>query len=191
MPVGSRFKMQSTRDLIVGSPGSKMSLFLRLYIYGIHGYFTEVMFTAAWEFVVKINWQLPGCTSVWSLLIYSISVYVIELMYLRMRDHVHVLIRAFVYLLWTYTWEFTTGYILSFFNACPWDYTSFDLNFVGLITMEYAPLWYVATLITEQVLIKNILCLHWCHSGELCHVNNNCKIEENGIKSDSNCKKKY
>lgn len=177
---GKSIKMVNAKDMIVGAPGEKMPIFLRLYIYGIHGYFTEIMFTAAWEFIVNINWKFPGCTSVWSLLIYSISVYVIELMYLRMRDRVHVLLRAFFYLMWSYTWEFSTGYVLSYFNACPWDYTAFDLNVVGLITLEYAPLWYFATLISEQVLIKNILSLHWCHSGESCHVNDQCVILTNG-----------
>lgn len=33
---------------------------LRLYIYALHGFFTEVLFTAAWDFVVKPDPKLHG-----------------------------------------------------------------------------------------------------------------------------------
>lgn len=138
-----------------------LSPIARLYIYGIHGYVAEVMFTAAWEFVVNSNWKFPGCTSVWCLFIYALCGFVIEQMYLRMEGNVHILIRGMVYVIWTYTWEFTTGYVLRYFNACPWDYTPFDFDVVGLITLEYAPLWYIGTLLQEQLLTKNILLLQW------------------------------
>ncbi|XP_076315507.1 transmembrane protein 229B-like [Tachypleus tridentatus] len=143
------------------SLGPCLSPVVRLYVYGIHGYFTEVMFTAAWEFIVNANWKFPGCTSVWSLFIYSFCGYAIEQMYLRLKDRVPILLRGLIYLIFTYSWEFSTGYILRYFNACPWDYTPFDFDVVGLITLEYAPLWYVATLIQEQLLTKNILLLQW------------------------------
>lgn len=151
----------STEMTVQTLVGQHLSPLLRLYIYGIHGYFTEVMFTAAWEFVVNLNWKFPGCTSVWSLFIYAVSLYVIELMYVRLRDRVPLLLRGLIYLVWTYSWEFSTGCILRYFNACPWDYTPFDWDVWGLITLEYAPLWYLATITTEQILIKNILCLRW------------------------------
>ena len=41
----------------------------KLHIYALHGYATEVMFTALWEFVVNLNWKFPGITSVWSVLL--------------------------------------------------------------------------------------------------------------------------
>lgn len=46
-----------------------------------------------------------------------------------------------MYLMITYFWEFTTGLILQQFDACPWDYTHYDYDFMGLITLEYAPGW--------------------------------------------------
>lgn len=157
-----------------GTP--RLSTFLRLYIYGIHGYVTEVMFTAVWEFVVNTNWKFPGCSSIWSLFIYATCGYGIERMYLRLEDRVHIVLRGLIYLVWTYSWEFSTGFVLSYFGACPWDYSLFNFNVVGLITLEYAPLWYVGTLIQEQWLTKNILRLHWldCHNPE-----------ENGRSSDN------
>lgn len=162
-----------------------LSPIVRLYIYGIHGYVTEVMFTAAWEFVVNTNWKFPGCTSVWSLFIYALCGFVIEQMYLRLERRMHILLRGIVYLLWTYLWEFTTGYVLRYFNACPWDYTPFDFDLVGLITLEYAPLWYAATLVQEQLLTKNILLLQWgttARSRDSCRGCNSFNKMSNGIR---------
>jgi hypothetical protein len=39
---------------------SNLAMWLRLYIYGLHGFFIEILFTAGWEFIVSGNWKLPG-----------------------------------------------------------------------------------------------------------------------------------
>ncbi|XP_032477639.1 LOW QUALITY PROTEIN: transmembrane protein 229B [Phocoena sinus] len=133
----------------------------RWYLYAIHGYFCEVMFTAAWEFVVNFNWKFPGVTSVWALFIYGTSILIVERMYLRLRGRCPLLVRCLIYTLWTYLWEFTTGFILRQFNACPWDYSQFDFDFMGLITLEYAVPWFCGALIMEQFIIRNTLRLRF------------------------------
>lgn len=138
-----------------------LSPFLRLYIYGIHGYFTEVMFTAIWEFVVNTNWKFPGCTSVWSLFIYSGCSFLIEKVFIALEHKVSIIFRGFIYLFLCYFWELVAGLVLRYFNACPWDYSEFRYNFLGLITLEYAPLWYIGVLVQEQLLSKNMLRLQW------------------------------
>ena len=126
----------------------------RFYIYAIHGYATEVMFTALWEFVVNFNMKLPGVTSVWSFPIYGISVLVVEQLYLCMEPRqVPLMLRCLVYTLWTYCWEFSTGLFLRQFDACPWDYTPFHGDFMGLVTLEYLPLWYLGAMFLETVII--------------------------------------
>ena len=142
-------------------PLMPLSPVYRIYIYGIHGYATEVMFTAVWEFVVNLNWKFPGNTSVWCLFIYGISSLILEKMYLALRDRVPLLVRALIYTVWTYCWEFSTGYVLKQFDACPWDYTPFEGDFMGLVTLEYAPLWFIGAIIAEQIVIKNTLKLYW------------------------------
>ena len=68
----------------------------------------------------------------------------------------------FAYMLvWIYLWEFSAGLLLRQFGACPWDYSPFDFDFFGLITLEYAPAWFIGAVLTEQVLIKNTLRLHF------------------------------
>ncbi|XP_059951943.1 transmembrane protein 229B isoform X1 [Mesoplodon densirostris] len=138
----------------------------RWYLYAIHGYFCEVMFTAAWEFVVNFNWKFPGVTSVWALFIYGTSILIVERMYLRLRGRCPLLVRCLIYTLWTYLWEFTTGFILRQFNACPWDYSQFDFDFMGLITLEYAVPWFCGALIMEQFIIRNTLRLRFDKNAE-------------------------
>ena len=138
-----------------------VSVWFRFYIYAIHGYFTEVMFTAAWEFVVNFNLKFPGVTSVWSLFIYGASTLVIEKLHDRLKDRCHIVFRVAIYIVWIYVWEFSTGLVLRQFNACPWDYSPFEWDFCGLITLEYAPAWAVGALLTEQVLIKHTCRLHF------------------------------
>ncbi len=138
-----------------------LSLLARFYIYAIHGYVTEVMFTAAWEFVVHLNWKFPGNSSVWAMLIYGTSTLVLEQMYLRLHHVVPLLGRGLLYTAWTYCWEFSTGYLLSQFGACPWDYSPFQLDFMGLVTLEYAPLWFVGGILAEKLVITYTLQLRW------------------------------
>ncbi|KAM7163476.1 transmembrane protein 229B isoform 1-T1 [Macrochelys suwanniensis] len=143
-----------------------LTAFSRWYLYAIHGYFCEVMFTAAWEFVVNFNWKFPGVTSVWALFIYGTSILIVEKMYLYLKDKCNILVRCLIYTLWTYLWEFTTGFILRQFNACPWDYSQFDFDFMGLITLEYAIPWFCAAFIMEQLVIRNTLRLRFDENAE-------------------------
>ncbi|XP_068577814.1 transmembrane protein 229b [Cebidichthys violaceus] len=136
----------------------------RWYLYAIHGYFCEVMFTAAWEFVVNCNWKFPGVTSVWALFIYGTCILIVEQMYLKLRGRCRVLPRCIIYTLWTYLWEFGTGLLLRQFNACPWDYSEFRYNFMGLITAEYAVPWFCASFIVERLVIRKTLRLRF-HKG--------------------------
>ena len=78
-------------------------------------------------------------------------------MYFRLRDQVPFLIRILIYTLWTYLWEFSTGFLLKQFGACPWDYTPFHGDFMGIITLEYAPLWFLGNIIGELVIMKYTL----------------------------------
>ena len=116
----------------------------RLYFWGVHGVFLEVVFTGVWEFVVTGNWQLKGVSSIWSFLVYGVGTFCFgeAVRNWLIRRHVSVQVRCLLYVLCVYAWEFAAGALLSYFDACPWDYTAFDYDLMGLITLEYAPLWF-------------------------------------------------
>lgn len=70
--------------------------------------------------------------------------------------------RGVIYVAWSFSWEFSTGLFLRQFDACPWDYASyFSGHFMGLITAEYVPVWYIACLLGEIFLIRNALNMYW------------------------------
>lgn len=143
-----------------------LPLVSRLILYGLCGLFAEVMFTATWYFVDSVKyrhgWKLHGCTSVWSFPIYAMSSLVVERMFLFLNGKTSLVVRGFLYVLWTYVWEFFTGLILRQFNACPWDYTGYThFNIMGLITLDYAPLWYIGSLFLETVVIQSALQLQY------------------------------
>jgi len=139
-----------------------LSLFGRLYVYGIHGFAVEVAFTAAWDLLANSNVKLQGGSSLWCFFIYGLSCLMIERLHDSMAAKgVPLMMRVLVYVLWTYTWELCTGLILRQFNACPWDYTAFSYNFMGLITFEYFPAWFFANIFHEKfiMLYTRRLCL--------------------------------
>lgn len=106
-----------------------------------------------------------GYTSVWSLAIYGISGMIMERIYAACkRSRVPLLLRGLCYLLWVYLWEFSTGFILKKFDACPWNYSEFSYNVQGLITFEYAPLWFFVSILMERVVIAHVSELQWATS---------------------------
>ncbi|VDM51584.1 unnamed protein product [Toxocara canis] len=73
-------------------------------------------------------------------------------------------LRGVVYLVWSLSWEFSTGLFLKQFDACPWDYAAyFRGHFMGVITAEYIPMWYLASMLCERFVIQNALHLGWVH----------------------------
>ncbi|CAL8303813.1 unnamed protein product [Boreogadus saida] len=144
--------------LTTAAAAAPLTTLSRWYLYAIHGYVCEVMFTAAWEFAVRRDRRLPGVTSVWALFIYGTCILSVERMYLALRRRgVPLPLRCALYTLWTYVWEFSTGLLLRQFDACPWDYSAFRYNFMGLVTAEYALPWFCAALLAERLVIRTAL----------------------------------
>ncbi len=126
----------------------------RLYFWGVHGIFAEVVFTGLWEFVVTGNWRLMGVSSIWSFLVYGLGTFFgAEFLRQFLISHkIPLLLRCLIYVFSTYVWEFSCGVLLDCFGARPWDYTNFDYDVMGLITMEYAPVWFLGGLFFEGII---------------------------------------
>ncbi|XP_077342698.1 transmembrane protein 229B-like [Lithobates pipiens] len=138
--------------LVMGSV-EPLGLLFRLYIYSIHGYVCEVLFTAFVDFTANRDWRFQGVSSVWALFIYGVAMLGIEYMYLYLRFHCGFLLRALLYTLWVYFCEFSSGWLLRCLSACPWDYSHYKYNFKGLVTLEYAPFWLLGVVVLEKYLI--------------------------------------
>jgi uncharacterized membrane protein len=142
----------------------KLSKTARFCIYGMNGIATEVLYTALWDFIEKKNLKTVGVSSFWAFIIYGLSTLFIE--YLKpilVNYKLKLPFRAFIYMIWIFSWEFSTGFLLRVtFDACPWDYSEyFNWNVMGLITLEYAPLWYFASMFSEQYVIRLTNKLRW------------------------------
>ena len=123
-----------------------MPALLRFYTYGIQGFCDEILFTSLLDFYVVHgcqDWRLRGHSSISTFFIYGTCSFLVERLYvwLYYKHNVRWYIRMPLYLCICYSWEFSTGIILRQFDACPWDYSHYPYNFMGLITLEYAPGW--------------------------------------------------
>ncbi|KAK6061069.1 hypothetical protein COOONC_01268 [Cooperia oncophora] len=138
------------------------NIFERLFLYGLFGFAAEVCFTATWEAVEHGNRKLIGVTSMYIFFVYGLSILLLEKLYLFLKDIIPLPLRAAIYVLVCYCWEFSTGLFLKRWDACPWDYESyFHYHFMGLITFEYIPVWYVASIVCERFLIRYALQSAW------------------------------
>lgn len=117
------------------------------------GFFDEIVFTSLFNFVESnfLDWKFRGHSSLWSFFQYGFGSFVVEQMYLTCKDkwYLPMPVRGVLYVIWVYLWEFSWGVVLRHFNACPWDYSNQQWNVYGLITLQYFPVWYVASLYQE------------------------------------------
>lgn len=80
------------------------------------GFFVEVMFIVIWYFIDLVKywygWKFYGCILVWSFFIYVVLFYVVERMYLFLKDRINMVVCGVIYVIWMYVWEFFIGLIL-------------------------------------------------------------------------------
>ncbi|KAH0631609.1 hypothetical protein JD844_006019 [Phrynosoma platyrhinos] len=126
----------------------------RAYIYAIHCYFLEILFTVI---ILDQDWTFHGLTSLGSLFTYGTCGLALEQIHLALRGDCCLLTRCTLYTLCIFLWQFSTGYVLQIFNACPWDYSQFRYSFMGLIALEHTLIWFVSALLLERLVIRNTL----------------------------------
>ena len=90
-----------------------------------------------------------GSSSLWMFLIYGLAGF-LEPVCSFIIDYPWFA-RGLVYMACFFGIEFAAGLFLRQVNACPWDYSGVRLNLLGLIRLDYAPVWFAAGLIFERV----------------------------------------
>lgn len=118
-------------------------------ICGVTGWCMEILFTSAGSFAKKDK-RLIGQTSLWMFPIYGMAV-CIRPIYQLIKDF-PTLVRAFIYSLGIFSFEYLSGSLLKKHHLCPWDYSNASTNINGLIRLDYAPCWMLAGLIFERIL---------------------------------------
>lgn len=119
------------------------------FICGLTGWCMEILFTSLGGLLYG-DLLLTGHTSIWMFPIYGLAALIGPL-----SHHLHrcpVVIRGCIYAAGIMLVEFISGSILRFFHICPWDYSGTPYHIMGLVRLDYFPVWFTAGLIFEYIL---------------------------------------
>lgn len=91
-------------------------------------------------------------TSLWMFPIYGLAAFIGPVFQWIRKFSVGV--RGCIYTIGIFLTELFTGSLLKQFHACPWDYSKAKLNVKGVIRLDYAPFWFILSLLYERLLTK-------------------------------------
>lgn len=124
----------------------------------------EVMFTSV-ESIMAQDWRLMGKTSLLMFPIYGMGALLGPVgrhidrwltftpgESLSPKDQ--IVRHGMIYMVLIFTAEYLSGAWLRARGMCPWDYTGRHTNINGLIRLDFAPLWFGAGLLFEQITKK-------------------------------------
>jgi len=117
-------------------------------IYGLLGWCVEVFWTGMGS-LFRGDFTLQARTSIWMFFVYGLAL-LLEPIHHRIR-HWPIWMRGSVYTVIIFAIEYMTGLILSSFHLCPWDYSGTTWSVHGLIRLDYAPAWFLASLLFEKI----------------------------------------
>lgn len=119
---------------------------------GFTGWCIEIAFTS-FNAARKKDKKLIGQTSAWMFPIYGMAA-AIDLVYPKIK-HWSTLHRGFLYGISIMTGEFVSGSLLTRLGICPWNYDGCKYSIKGLIRLDFFPLWMMAGLLFEKILLQN------------------------------------
>jgi uncharacterized membrane protein len=128
-------------------------MLVRFCIYGLLGWCLEVMWSAVTEkaWGKQRDWRLVGHTYLWMFPIYGLLAPLGEPLHNFLRAYFW-LWRGLAYLAAIWIVEFVCGWtIKKLTGACPWDYSDLPGNLHGIVTLAYAPVWFILGLGFERV----------------------------------------
>ena len=127
------------------------SLFKDFIKCGVIGWCMEIVFTAIGS-LRRREMQLVGQTSLYMFPIYGCAAFFKPAFFLV--KNLSFPLRGLFYAASIFTAEFLSGALLSKYSVCPWNYGRHRWHVNGLIRLDFLPLWSVAGLLFEHVLIK-------------------------------------
>jgi uncharacterized membrane protein len=118
----------------------------------------EIFWTSILDAIKNKDPKLTGTSYLWMFPIYAVVpfFYVLVLEYF---PDTNIFLKGFIYMSLFYILEFVSGYIVkTLVGVSPWDYNGYSIkfhgrkyksNFMGLICLQYAPVWYIYGIIGE------------------------------------------
>lgn len=121
----------------------------------------EVIFTSV-ESIMAQDWRLMGRTSLLMFPIYGMGALLAPigrgvdrfLGEVDIRPADRYLRHGMIYMVLIFTAEYLSGAWLKTRGICPWDYSASRANVGGLIRLDFAPLWFGAGLLFEEITKK-------------------------------------
>lgn len=120
----------------------------RFFVYGLVGWAMEIIWTSLGS-LLQGDTKLEGYTNLWMFLIYGSAV-LLEPIHDTIKGW-RWPIRGLLWLIIIWGMEYTSGFILkNTLGILPWMYEGpFAID--GLVRLDFAPAWFIAGLIFEQV----------------------------------------
>ncbi len=120
------------------------------------GFTTEVFFTAIYDNALDWNdrsIRLEGYTFLWMAPIYALIPILFPIGF-KLFGHMHLIVRAFLYMVGIFIIEFIAGFILETITGyCPWDYTGkSNYEIMGYIRLDFFACWMVFGIVVEKFL---------------------------------------
>lgn len=120
----------------------------RFIIYGLLGLCAEVLWNG-FGAMLKGDVLLRGTTCIWMFPIYGLVVF-LEPVYYRIK-HLPLIVRGGIYMVLIFAVELVCGLLLrSVLGMCPWNYKNKALSICGIISFDYAPVWFMFGIIFEK-----------------------------------------
>lgn len=123
-------------------------MLIRYIIYGLLGMNMEIFWTGLAPGGEK-TLNFIGHTSIWMFFIYGLAAFVLEPVH-RLIGSENWFLRGCVWASVIFALEFISGGLLRLFGIEAWRYTG-GLSVMGLIRLDYAPVWFAVGLIFERV----------------------------------------
>ena len=119
-------------------------------IFGILGWCMEILWTGVCA-LFQGDVAMTAKTYLWMFPIYGMAGISLPL-FLLFRRHCALWLRAGFYVFMIFAVEFLTGLFLRMVTGvCPWDYGDRLFSVMGLIRLDYAPLWAILGLTFERM----------------------------------------
>ena len=116
---------------------------------GLTGWCLEILFTSM-DALRRRDMTLKGHTSLWMFPIYGSAAILSPVS--RLLRGKSALTRGLTYMGMIFSIEYFTGRLLSRRKSCPWDYHRSRWNIGRVVRLDFAPYWFCAGLLFEQLL---------------------------------------
>ena len=122
----------------------------RFIVFGILGWCVEILWTGLHSLLLG-DGALTAKTYLWMFPIYGLAAFVSPV-FLALRRYCPLWQRLGLYSFTIFLVEFATGWLLRMaIGVCPWDYGDIPFSVMGLIRLDYAPLWAALGYFFEEV----------------------------------------